>query len=134
MVCFQAENTNLGKFRIASHWKMFVYFIVIRSIFGNLVYFWQFGLFLAMWSIFGNLIYFMVIWYIFHRFGMLYQEKSGNPVQILMLANFFFLRGLFCRQKTTCSLLSLFKKRLLKHPPFFFGGLEKRISGAIWPT
>jgi hypothetical protein len=22
----------------------------------------------------------MVIWYIFSRFGMLYQEKSGNPV------------------------------------------------------
>jgi hypothetical protein len=27
----------------------------------------------------GNLVYFMVIWYIFSRFGMLYQEKSGNP-------------------------------------------------------
>jgi hypothetical protein len=25
------------------------------------------------------LVYFMVIWYIFPRFGMLYQEKSGNP-------------------------------------------------------
>jgi hypothetical protein len=23
--------------------------------------------------------YFVVIWYIFHRFGILYQEKSGNP-------------------------------------------------------
>jgi hypothetical protein len=21
----------------------------------------------------------MVLWYIFHHFGMLYQEKSGNP-------------------------------------------------------
>jgi hypothetical protein len=39
------------------------------------------------WSIFWNfsdifnvhLVYFVVIWYIFPRFGMLYQEKSGNP-------------------------------------------------------
>jgi hypothetical protein len=29
--------------------------------------------------IYGHLVYFVVIWYIFHRFGMLYQEKSGNP-------------------------------------------------------
>jgi hypothetical protein len=27
----------------------------------------------------GHLVYFIVIWYIFPRFGMLYQEKSGNP-------------------------------------------------------
>jgi hypothetical protein len=27
----------------------------------------------------GHLVYFVVIWYIFPRFGMLYQEKSGNP-------------------------------------------------------
>jgi hypothetical protein len=27
----------------------------------------------------GHLVYFVVIWYIFTRFGMLYQEKSGNP-------------------------------------------------------
>jgi hypothetical protein len=26
-----------------------------------------------------NLVHFVVIWYIFPRFGMLYQEKSGNP-------------------------------------------------------
>jgi hypothetical protein len=32
-----------------------------------------FGLF------YGHLIYFMVIWYIFSHFGMLCQEKSGNP-------------------------------------------------------
>jgi hypothetical protein len=28
------------------------------------------------WSILGSLV---VIWYIFSRFGILYQEKSGNP-------------------------------------------------------
>jgi 4-amino-4-deoxy-L-arabinose transferase-like glycosyltransferase len=35
---------------------------------------WPFGLFTAF------LVYFMAIWYIiFLRFGMLHQEKSGNP-------------------------------------------------------
>jgi hypothetical protein len=29
--------------------------------------------------VFGHLEYFIVIWYIFSRFGMLYQEKSCNP-------------------------------------------------------
>jgi hypothetical protein len=28
---------------------------------------------------YGHLVYFMAIWYIFSRFGMLYQERSGNP-------------------------------------------------------
>jgi hypothetical protein len=53
------------------------------------------GVFMAIWSIlrpfglfYGHLIYFvaiwniyvhMVIWYIFPRFGMLHQEKSGDP-------------------------------------------------------
>jgi hypothetical protein len=27
----------------------------------------------------GRLLHFVVIWYIFSRFGILYQEKSGNP-------------------------------------------------------
>jgi hypothetical protein len=27
----------------------------------------------------GHSVHFVVIWYIFSRFGMLYQEKSGNP-------------------------------------------------------
>jgi hypothetical protein len=34
---------------------------------------WPFGIFC------GLLVYFVVIWYIFHHFGKLYQEKSGNP-------------------------------------------------------
>jgi hypothetical protein len=44
----------------------------------------------------GLLLYFMdiwykfvVIWYIFSRFGILYQEKSGNPVRSVRL----FLRA-----------------------------------------
>jgi hypothetical protein len=27
----------------------------------------------------GHLVYFVVIWHTFPRFGMLHQEKSGNP-------------------------------------------------------
>jgi hypothetical protein len=29
--------------------------------------------------VYGHLVYFSPFWYIFPRFGMLYQEKSGNP-------------------------------------------------------
>jgi hypothetical protein len=49
-------------------------------IFGHVAYFtanlcilWSFGIFC------GRLVYFVVVWYIFPRFGLLYQEKSGNP-------------------------------------------------------
>jgi hypothetical protein len=27
----------------------------------------------------GHLVYFVVIWYIFYRFGIWYNDKSGNP-------------------------------------------------------
>jgi hypothetical protein len=33
---------------------------------------------------YAHLEYFEVIWYIFHRFGILYLEKSGNPVLDLL--------------------------------------------------
>jgi hypothetical protein len=52
--------------------------------------------FMAIWSIFspfdifyGHLVYLGVIWYIFPRFGMLHQEKSGNPVSVLALLSVF---------------------------------------------
>jgi hypothetical protein len=35
--------------------------------------------FMDTWSILRLLLYFMGIWLIFSRFGILYQEKSGNP-------------------------------------------------------
>jgi hypothetical protein len=40
--------------------------------------------FVAFWvCIFcGHSLYSMVIWYIFPRFGMLHQEKSGNPAYV----------------------------------------------------
>jgi hypothetical protein len=60
MVSFQTQNPNLGKFCRVSEWK--------RLLFS-----------LAIWNTlqpFGNL---LAIWYIFLSFGILFQEKSGNP-------------------------------------------------------
>jgi hypothetical protein len=66
--------------------------LAIWYIFGHLVYFvdiwyilWPFGTFC------GQLVYvvairyfygYMYLWYIFYRFGILYQEKSGNPASV----------------------------------------------------
>jgi hypothetical protein len=52
---------NLGIFWRALEWKMFVYFM-------------------ANWNILKQFGIFLPIWYISPRFGLLYQEKSGNPV------------------------------------------------------
>jgi hypothetical protein len=59
MVCFQTKNPNLSILPILQ-WKMLVYFVAIRSILR------PFGIF------YGHLEY-------FSRFGVLYEEKSGNP-------------------------------------------------------
>jgi hypothetical protein len=67
MVCFQTKNPNLGKFCGVSLWKISLYFLTIWSIL------WLLEIF------YGHLVYFVVIWYIFPRFGILEQEKSGNP-------------------------------------------------------
>jgi hypothetical protein len=46
----------------------------------NLVYFMtSWSILLLLEKFHGHLVYFVVIWYIFPRFGILYQEKSGNP-------------------------------------------------------
>jgi hypothetical protein len=29
---------------------------------------------------YGHLVYFIVIWYVLSRFGIIHQQKSGNPV------------------------------------------------------
>jgi hypothetical protein len=64
---FQTKNTNLGKFLKISQWMMLVYFMTIWSILSSLWYIlWPFGIF------YGFMVY-------FSRFGMLYQENSGNP-------------------------------------------------------
>jgi hypothetical protein len=69
MAHFQNKNPNFGQFWRALQWKMLVYLMAIWSIFRPL------GIFCA------HLEYFMLIFHIFPRFGMLHQEKSGNPVR-----------------------------------------------------
>jgi hypothetical protein len=67
MVCFQTKNPNLGKFLMTLEWKMLKYFMAIWNIFGT------FGIFC------DHLVNFALIRYIFSGFGIMYQEKSGNP-------------------------------------------------------
>jgi hypothetical protein len=56
---------------------------------------------------YGHLGNFVVIWYIFHRFGILYQEKSGNPgknpLKFFSAMWSFFVRGTgFCSRSESC--------------------------------
>jgi hypothetical protein len=66
MAYFQSKNPNLGKFWRALQWNMLVYLMAS-------LYFYQICI------VCGHLVDYMVVWYIFPRFGMMYQEKSGNP-------------------------------------------------------
>jgi hypothetical protein len=67
MICFQIKHPNLGKFWRVLQCKILVYFMTIRSIL------------LILEMFYGHLVCFVVIWYIFPSFGILCQEKSGNP-------------------------------------------------------
>jgi hypothetical protein len=51
-------------------------------------------------------VYFDVFWYIFPRFGTLYQEKSGNPAQRILLSHSFETVGLIRKMKTLLSLVA----------------------------
>jgi hypothetical protein len=53
----------------------------------------QFGLFYGHWRYFTAIWYkyFVVIWFIFPRFGALYQGKSGNPAYMHSCVMFTFL-------------------------------------------
>jgi predicted membrane protein len=73
VACFQTKNPNLGKFRRALDWKMFIFVIAIWNIL------WRLGIF------YDHLVHFVLIWYIFSGFGSLYQEKSGNPEVVHIL-------------------------------------------------
>jgi hypothetical protein len=64
---FQTKNPNLDKFWGDFQRKILVYCMTIWSILRQLKIFYD------------HLIYFAVIPYISPRFGILYQEKSGNP-------------------------------------------------------
>jgi hypothetical protein len=68
MVRFQTKNPNLGKIWRALQCKMLVYFMDTWSAYGLLLYFMDICYSSWLFSIF------------FSRFGILYQEKSGNPV------------------------------------------------------
>jgi hypothetical protein len=53
------------------------------------------GIFMDTWPIlrsfvtfYGHLVQLVVIWYILSRFGILYQEKSGNPARNWCLVSF----------------------------------------------
>jgi hypothetical protein len=61
----------LVKFWRILQWKMMVYFMGTWSISPSFVIFY------------GHLESCVVIWYIFSRFGILYQDKSGNPAFFL---------------------------------------------------
>jgi hypothetical protein len=80
MVGFQTKKSNLGKFRSALESKMLVYFMVIWNLLRSFgIFYGHLESFTVIWYIlwlFGNVV---VIWYIFPRFGILCQEKSGNP-------------------------------------------------------
>jgi hypothetical protein len=67
MVSFQTNNPNLGKFWRALDGKILIYFMAIWSILQ------PFGIF------YDHLVQFVFIWYIFPGFGIMSQEKSGNP-------------------------------------------------------
>jgi hypothetical protein len=67
MAYFQTKNPNLGKFWRVFQWRMLVLF------YGYLVFLSQFGI------LCDCLVCFKIIWHSFSRFGILYQETSGNP-------------------------------------------------------
>jgi hypothetical protein len=69
MVYFQTKNPNLGKFWMALKWKRLLYSLAIWTILRPFITYYV--------CPFGKLV---AIWYIFQRFVILCQEKSGNPV------------------------------------------------------
>jgi hypothetical protein len=78
MVRFQTKNPNLDKL-----WRALHRMEIAGIFYGHLVYFTVFWYIL--WQ-FGNA---LVIWEIFPRFGILCQEKSGNPG-----SDFFFRKNI----------------------------------------
>jgi hypothetical protein len=63
MVCFQTKNPNLGKF-----WRENAGIFYCHLEYCTVIWY-------ILWP-FGKVV---VIWYLFLRFGILCQEKSGNP-------------------------------------------------------
>jgi hypothetical protein len=79
---FSNQKSKLCNFWRVLQWKMLVYYMEIWSTYFTAIWytFWTFGLFYSRLVYFRDIRY--ISWYfgIFcPRFGMLYQEKSGNP-------------------------------------------------------
>jgi hypothetical protein len=75
MVCFQTKNKNLGTFWRVLQWRMLVYFKDIWSILRPFdIFYSHLKYFIVIWYT-----YLVVLCYTFPRFGILHQEKSGNP-------------------------------------------------------
>jgi hypothetical protein len=70
MAYLQTKNPSLGKFWRALEREMCVYF-------------WPFGIVYirTLDILYGSLVLLVVIWYVFSRFGVLHQAKSGNPAR-----------------------------------------------------
>jgi hypothetical protein len=68
---FSNQKSQFGKknFR-ASDWKMLIYFMAIGKYFMDKY---------LGYSTYDHSLHFVFIWYIFSSFGIMHQEKSGNP-------------------------------------------------------
>jgi hypothetical protein len=67
MAHFQTKNHDLGKF-----WRNL-------AMEGASILYVHFAYFMTIWYFCGNLVFVRLFGISFPRFGMLYQEKSGNP-------------------------------------------------------
>jgi hypothetical protein len=113
MVYFQTKNQNLDKFWRALDWKMLIYFM-------------------AIWIFYRHSGYFMTIWYIwvhlvpFSGFGILCQEKSGNPAWTLKRSTTLRTKVLqsvvssVCGTRAQGDQMSLLKNRPKCSPTHFF--------------
>jgi hypothetical protein len=97
MLYFPTKNPSLGKFWKVLKWKMLEYFMNIRPTLQPVDIFYD------------HMVHFVAIGYRFLRFGMLHQEKSGNPALETMdpaplhrdrlgnhLVHRFYLKNLVC--------------------------------------
>jgi hypothetical protein len=89
MVYFQTPKTiwvTFGRYCNGRCWYFLWPFRLLGLFLAVCYILWLFGIFFPFWFaymyviFYGHLVHFVAIWYILPRFGMLYREKSGNPV------------------------------------------------------
>jgi magnesium-transporting ATPase (P-type) len=95
-----------------------VYYMAIWSILQ------LFSIFLAIWYI-----TYMVFWYIFSPYGMMYQEKSGNPG---LLQDNDFARGRVSNVRQGGQIGRIFSQCVIFYCRNFFG--SNRNSSFLWTT